>query len=531
MRVTLLHYIFILFACISNANAQYIPVSPAPNGIYSFLEENHLNWNSSVKPLGRQRVFELLTEIDTTLLNHRQLKELTFYLEDYNKEKYPHKNFTRRLDALYMRDSIFSLSINPIGGGRFWKSGESSAYHWWNGLYAAATVKRWSFFASLTDNHESERLMSPQHITQTQGGANIKEFPSGKQDYWDSRGGVSYAWDKGHIGLIKDNFTWGSGYNGTNIFSGRTPTFVHFSLNLRPVKWFEFNYVHGWLVSEVVDSSQSFSFIHPTTGSVYRKVFHSKFLAANLFTFKPFKGINISAGNSIIYDYSDPHPAYLVPVMFYKAVDHHLQSGIDNMNSMMFMDISLKMIPYTHLFFTAFVDEMAVKRFFDSNEFNFLSYKGGFRINNLISNTYLGAEFTWTNALTFRHYVPTLTFESNRYNLGHYLGDNARELFIEAGARPFRGVDVNISYTHANKGPDHTLLGTKRVGIIPFSPVVWTSDEIQLTASWQLIHDVWLTAGYTHRETSGDPIYVERYSPPFWRGKNGAFQIGLRVGR
>jgi hypothetical protein len=61
--------------------------------------------------------------------------------------------------------------------------------------------------------------------------------------------------------------------------------------------------------------------------------------------------------------------------------------------------------------------------------------------------------------------------------------------------------------------------------------VVWTSDEIQLTASWQLIHDVWLTAGYTHRETSGDPIYVERYSPPFWRGKNGAFQIGLRVGR
>jgi hypothetical protein len=204
---------------------------------------------------------------------------------------------------------------------------------------------------------------------------------------------------------------------------------------------------------------------------------------------------------------------------------------MDNMNSMMFMDISTKIIPHTHLYFTAFVDEMAVKRFFNPDEFNFLSYKGGVRIANLIPNAYAGFEYTWTNALTFRHFVPTLNYESNRYNLGHYLEDNARELFITAGYKPIRGLDLHISYTHANKGPDHTLLGTPRVGIVPFSPVVWESDAFRFNANWQVINDVWIYFGYTLQETKGEQEFVERYMPEFWQGKKGAVNFGIRVGR
>ena len=40
-------------------------------------------------------------------------------------------------------------------------------------------------------------------------------------------------------------------------------------------------------------------------GQDYREVYHKKFIAANMFTFTPFKNLNVSAGNSIVYDNAD----------------------------------------------------------------------------------------------------------------------------------------------------------------------------------------------------------------------------------
>ena len=526
-------YIFIIFLflfIIPELSAQYLPRPGTGNDVYSFLDETDADFYSSVKPLGCKRILSLLENIDTSSLNYRQKKELSFYLKDFNKVKYINKDFDRRFDLLYRRDSLFSLTINPIGGANISVHSDGYIYHWWNGLYANATVGNWSFFASLTDNHESEELMNPCFLIQKQGGANIKKFSGGQQDYWEAGGGITYSWTNGHIGLIKENYSWGSGYHGTNIFSGRTPSFVHITFNLRPVRWFEFQYVHGWLVSEVIDSSKVLNFTAPV-GQLSRRNYYNKFLAANLFTFKPLNNIYISAGNAIIYDYERAHPAYLIPVLFWKSVDHHLQSGMDNMNSMIFMDFSVKRIPHTHLFATIFVDEMAVKRIFNPDEFNFISIKGGFRANNLIDNTYLGLEYIWSNALAFRHYVPTLTYESNRYNLGHYLGDNAQELCLYAGYKPFPNTDISISYTYGFKGPDHTALNTPRIGIKPFIPVIWETDVFEMKGNWQIINDVWLTIGYSYQNIRGEQEYLDLYTPVFMQGRKGLMNIGIKVSR
>ena len=113
--------------------------------------------------------------------------------------------------------------------------------------------KHWGFYASLRDNHESEPISDSPFLIQRMGG-NYKAA----YDYSEMQGGLTYSWDWGNIGLIKDNHSWGSNYNGSNIQSGRTPSFAKISLQLNPVKWFEFNYYHGWLVSEVIDSTRSY---------------------------------------------------------------------------------------------------------------------------------------------------------------------------------------------------------------------------------------------------------------------------------
>ena len=512
---------------------QYLPVHPT-NGIYQFIielaNEQLLDISTTVKPLGRKELSGLLQEVDASKLSSRQQKELAFYLRDFNKEQYSHKDFDRRLDLFYYRDSIFSFTLNPVGGGNYFLHSGGSAWHWWNGAEAEATAGKWVFYGSLRDNHESEALTRPGYMNQNYGGANFKSVGNGQIDYWEYRGGFSYDFGIGNIGIYKDHFSWGSNYNGAGIFSGRTHSFAHIALNMHPVKWFEFRYVHGWLVSEVIDSSRTFILTNGY-GTDSRVVYHSKFLAANFFTFKPLKKLHLSLGNSIVYDYDNPHLVYFIPAMFYKAVDHHLSSGINNMNSQMFFDISARLIPKTHIYTTLFLDELAVKRIFNPDAHNFLSSKTGIRLENIFPNLYGGMEYTITNALTYQHNVPTTSFESNRFNLGHYLTDNARELFLYLGYRPVRAMDVKLSWEKAEKGPDHTLLGTMpRAQIKPFTPVVWESERLSLQLSWQVINGAYFRFGYSLSNIRGEEEYLERYTPEFWRGKHHGMNLGVNFG-
>ena len=530
-----LYGILLLSFFMGEVGAQYIPIHPT-NQVYDFItelaNEGIVDIGTQTRAGNRRSISNVLSSVDPGLLNVRQQKELAFYLKDFNKEQNTSGDFDRRLDLLSYIDSTFSFTVNPILGGDYWINQNGNAYHWWNGAEAWATVGKWGFWGSLRDNHESEYLTQPDFMNQNYGGANFKVMSTGQVDYWESRGGVTYDFGIGSVGLIKDHFSWGSNYHGANILSGRTPSFVRLNFEIKPVEWFEFRYIHGWLNSQVVDSTRSFN-VSNAYGTDYREMYHGKYIAANFFTFKPFKSLHLSFGNSIIYDYDDAHVAYFIPIMFYKALDHQLSSGINNMNSQMFFDVSARPFKYFHLYSTLFIDELAVKRINDPDFHNFYSFKIGGRVSNLLPNAYGGIEYTHSNALTFRHDVPTTTFESNNFNLGHYLEDNSREIFVQIGYKPIRNMDVNLSWCRAEKGPDNTLLGTMpRTEIEFLSPVVWESDELALNISWQVINDMYLRFGYSFRNVgTGHALSVlNMWTPEFYQGKTGTVSFGVNVG-
>ncbi|MCK7533927.1 MAG: hypothetical protein MZV63_24310 [Marinilabiliales bacterium] len=100
--------------------------------------------------------------------------------------------------------------------------------------------------------------------------------------------------------------------------------------------------------------------------------------------------------------------AYLVPVFFYKSVDHSMSSGIDNMNSQMFFDVSSRQIRHLHLYGTLFIDELSVSRISDDDEWNLLGWKAGVRVFDLpVKTLSVTGEFTYSYPLTYQHYVPT----------------------------------------------------------------------------------------------------------------------------
>ncbi len=546
-----------------NSISQDIPHPINNSGIYEFLDElansQIITINSAVKPYSRLFIADCLKEAEEKRdqLSLRQQRELEFYLLDFGKEldderrkdvktqwlsgkrmgssfakasedkggregeKTGGRENMKRLDLFYYQDSLFSLTVNPILGGEAFTNFAGKATYWRNGAEARAYVGKWGFYASLRDNHEKPFLGLPEFLTQREGG-HIK----GSTDWSEMQGGVTWSWKWGNAGLVKDNFEWGNNYNGANIFGGNNPSFVHLRIQLNPVKWFNFNYIHGWLNSMVVDSTRSF-WVTNSYGTDYREVYHRKFIAANLFSFTPFKYLDISAGNSIIYDNATLNPAFLIPLLFYKSVDHSVSSGINNMNSQMFFDISSRQIRHMHLYATLFVDELSVKRIFKKDEWNFVSWKTGFRLSNYpVRNLSLTTEFTYTYPLTYQHNVPTITFESNNYNLGHYLKDNSREWYVAFDYRPLRSMDIKLFFIDAVRGPDYTESGGSRLGNPPLDTINWQNTSIGIKAAYQIINDVYVWGSFVYSNITGD----NRWSPEYYYDKKNTLNVGVTVG-
>jgi hypothetical protein len=261
------------------ANGQVVYEHISRHAIYDFLDElsnaKLIEINSAIKPYSRIFIAEKLKEASEKKekLNKRQQKELEFYMKDYRLELlyttkgmkplniFPKSDhFATALDPLgfHYRDSVFAISVRPIWGIDYYYNSNGSAYHRWGGLEAFAYIsKNVGGYSSLRDNYESKAFTQPLYFNQMQG-APQKNSPDGGIEYSEARGGLMASWKWGAIGIVKDHAEWGNNYNGSNILSGRTPSFAQIKLQLTPVRWFEFNYIHGWLVSEVVDSASSY---------------------------------------------------------------------------------------------------------------------------------------------------------------------------------------------------------------------------------------------------------------------------------
>jgi hypothetical protein len=519
-----------LFIQGTNLHSQTVYYHIQNEALYDFLDEcantGLIELNSTVKPYSRMFIAGKLASLDTlrTELNKRQQKDLDFYLKDFNKERMPDKHFDRRFDVFYYKDSLFTFSANLILGAEYHTNENGSAPFWWNGAEIFSYVGNLGIYVSLRDHHDKERLVQESYLTQRRGGNH-----KGGGDFEEIRGGITWSWKWGNVGIIMDHNIWGSGYNGTNIQSGRTPSIARINLQMKPTRWFEFNYYHGWLVSEVVDSNRSY-YTGGQPAWAYREVYHPKYMASNMFTFTPVRKLNISVGNSIIYTDIGVHPAYLIPVFFFKAVDHTVNSTIGNMNSQMYLDVSSRNIRNLHLYGAWLVDEVNISNMFNPDKHsNYFSWKLGGRLSNVpLKNLDITGEWTRSNVNVFVHPVTTLTYESNKYNLGHYLTDNAREYYFALGYKPVRGLCLGLSYLFAQKGPDHTELGTFRLGIPFLESVEWENNTFRFSARYQIINDAYFYGEYLYSDISGNEL--EKYTHPLWHGKTNTFTIGANFG-
>ena len=588
--------------------AQNIPVPLTQTRLYDFIDELLTDGivvrQTAVRPYTRKQIADMLVEAQAadTLLNRRQQKDLAFYLNEFALERdtmvdnhvqyTDHSTYNLSLAdpqfSYRKADSMFKMRLRPILGADVMANKKGVLLQrWWGAELQMDIANHLSIWGSLRDNSWSGDWLNKEYYPDDNArmrGARIHYGASGVQpaltplagvqykeanyggDFSDSKGGISlYSW-WGSIGIQRENIRWGDAYHSSNILSGRAPAVPMVSLQLTPCEWFQFDYFHAWLVSNVIDTSYYYLEHSTKPGTPitnYRPM--NKFMAANMFTFTPVKQLSFSLGNSIVYAERNVQAAYFIPIAFYKSLDHLLTKGIasQNQNSQAFASLSVRPVDHLQIYGSFYLDEFALKRLKPSNkENNPISYLVGFHWGGWpVKGLSLKGEFMRSYIACYTHSIDALTWASNSYNLGHYMGDNAQSIYAELAYRPARGLLVKMSYTNDTKYNSYAYLriyretdGVIRDGGIaetisqkPFDKVIFRNDVLRWDGVYEVHPNIYmtLTLEYNHARgfdnTKTDVIksedignaqyYLDKYMPLYQQGKNftvsAAFSFGF----
>lgn len=552
--------VFSMLLSLFSVRAQYIVEDVANEPIYEFMDEmageQLIEITSAVKPYSRMFISTKLLELKgkEDQLNNRQKKMLDFFMESYCLERNElpqntHLNIIKHDDisfaalppAFYYMDTLFRARINPVLGVSVQHNGNGTRYQrYWGAEFQGMVGNHFSINASLRDNHLHKEVLSKEtYLTKAQGGALKWDNDLRNADYSEMRGGISYSWKWGNVGLAKHHVVWGDNYNGSNILSGRTPSFPMITFNIKPAKWFELNYIHGFLTSNVVDSADYY--IGEDNEVRYR--YRNKYIAANMITITPVRNLNVSLGNSIVYAERSVKAGYLIPFMFYKSIDHSSTMGSENQNAQMFLNISSRNIKHLHLFTSIYVDELSAKRWFN-DEHNFSSFKIGGNLSNFpIQNLSLIGEYTWTYPITYKHRVRNTTYASNNYCLGHYLGDNSKEIYVALTYKPFSTFQAKASFTDATHYNDYAYIdGKASVKTPKFQDKTWSNRTFALDLRYLCLTNLYINLGISLSDINGYDVksneecdeirrtaqeYLDLYTPNFYQKKNTTFNFGI----
>ncbi|MBK7107088.1 MAG: hypothetical protein IPH62_17590 [Ignavibacteriae bacterium] len=348
---------------------------------------------------------------------------------------------------------------------------------------------------------------------------------------------LGLRWNWGSFTIGKNNLNWGYGERGKIVLSDKAPSFPYLRLDLKPADWFSFNYIHGWLNTDVIDSNSYYStWRYNDYGNTDRFGYISKFIALHSFTFYPIKGLEFSLGESVVYA-DKIQVLYLIPIMFFDLADEYLMrnSNYAGSSTQLFLSLSSRNhIPNTHLYSNFHADELTPDGLFDpkSQYYKMAFTFGGNVIDLPINNLGLTLEYTKIYPGEYRHFIPTLTYESSSSLMGHWIGDNADMFYWALDYSFFRGFKLKLWAQYIRKGTE--ALGNRAYKVTIPQPHFLFTDNIRdrknysyfgIDTEYEIIPELWVKAHFQYIEFE-QKVDIGKYNTTLFRD----FSITLGYG-
>ncbi len=374
---------------------------PVTSDIYNLLERLYIKgaieYHSEIKPIPRKEIAGYIIQASSNKerLSDLDLKELEFYSKEFADEisfisdsarlELPRTEFfttgeTERFRLFNYRDSTFTFNLDPILGiqiGSEWNSGYSRR---WNGLEFFGYVSdNWGYSLDFRDNLETGSNIDEVKQNTPETGINLSKEAEESIQYSSVNAQINLSWNTGNLSVGKYAVNIGNGRAGQLINSSKAPTYPLIRLDFRPVSWLNFIYFHGFLKSDIPDSST-----YRSTSVDGRESISDipKFIASHMLSFYIGDDLTLSIGESIIYSES-VEPIYLIPVMFFRLADHYLSSEGSNTgdNAQMFADASYRISPInSKVYGSLFIDELSIEKVLEGENLSSIGYTDGYRI-------------------------------------------------------------------------------------------------------------------------------------------------------
>jgi len=537
-----------LFLVLNYLAFSQVVYEPLHRDVYSFLarlsHKSIIVFDDQIRPVSRNYIAQKLLDAEHNFIFLTQLEkeELEFYRKDFKREidlirdikndssKMVIANYDEadRLRLFSYRDNNFTLNVSPILGMKIGSRDNEKLTHTWNGIYAYGYIDKYLGFSfDFRDNSESGKTIDKLKSFTTVTGVDAKSdlnaynYSPNRMEYSDIKATISANWKWGSFTVGKDFLEWGYGESGLLVLSQKAPSFGFVRLDINPVEWLKFNYIHGWLSSDVLDSNSIFYNTAGTQSFSYRE----KYIATHSIILTPINNLNLSIGESIIY--SDKlELLYLIPIMFFRLADHSLSNQLNAAggNAQFFFGVSSKgHIPNTHLYGTLFIDEITISGLFDSyKQRNQLGFTLGGSITDLpVENLTATLEYTKIYPFVYRHYIQTKDYASSNYSLGHWMGHNADLIYGSLNYRFLRGLQLKVFAQYLRKGGDGNI--QQQYNIQPQPPFLFglrkNYSYLGAEIKYEYTHELFAKLNYQTTKTSlqqNDLSFVDKRLNEFY---------------
>jgi len=460
----------LIFAAALHSQSVFEPVN---SDIYNFFKtlsiKGIITFDNEIKPLLRIEMAKKLLEADKQKLQLSGIENelLNFYIQDFEHEiNLLNNNFEpninpefivtdkdRRIrlfeyagkDFSFFADPKLSLSVQSIAGENLFVRRNGFSFYGY-------ALNNWAYNLNFYDNEESSNNLDISKNLTPESGTSVTKIKENAFEYDQVNGSVGYYWSDGSISLGKEHFEIGGNNNGNIILGDKAPSFPFIRLDYKPVDWLRFFYFHGFLISNVPDSS-TVRYSQVEDRNSISDV--PKFMAFHTLSFYPSDNFSFTLGESIVYS-ETIQPVYLIPVMFFRVADHYLSrdNGSASGNAQLFADASYTNASIKSKFYgSLFIDEFSFNSIFEGGNLSALGYTVGIESADLLlNNSSIGIEYTRVNPFVYMNSVDAQVFTNDSYNLGHWIGSNGDIISFFYKQYLMRSLKFTLSTWYFRKG-------------------------------------------------------------------------------
>lgn len=535
-------YITVFLALLSNAQ------SPLTSGYFNYhLTDRYeilsdsmtTDFFTGIKPYRRDAVASFAQGITTSSKVDDFNKE--YMMRDnilFSQKSHKRKAFLKILytteNALFLvKEDRFKLVMNPILGfvGGVDSGDSLSTYRNSRGIEIRGNIgNKVGFYSYAIENQARfpNFLRDKYNTNSTVTGTTLaKRFGNSARDFFNAAGYITASpIEEITVQFGHDRNFIGNGYRSLILSDHATPnTFLKLNTKVWKLNYMNLYSVHTDYLryEEQAPTARKYSALHH--------------LSINLG-----KNLTIGLWENIVFDRQDSTETgsfevdYLNPIVFYRAIEHGLNSS-DNV--MLGMDWKWNFLHRFSFYGQLAFDEFVLDDFLAQNNTftNKWAYQLGLKYINVagIKNLDIQAELNRIRPYMYQHSFRSQNWIHHNQSLAHPLGANLREVVGIVRYQPIPRLNLTIMYSSSIQGVDTSNTTVNFGGdvtrsnrdkrksgeLIQFQGIENTVSNISIDVSYMLWHNLFLDTGVFIRNQSNSQLATDK--------SNVIYRVGMRL--